>query len=90
MMRDKKALAVIVGDAWAKRMVEKQQSEGSTTGGPWPGRAEDIAVLARPLSDVTEEQQILGLVILRSARRAWRTLTTTRTPPPTPKSRKRR
>ena len=74
-MKDKKALAVIVGEAWAKRMLDKQQSEGVTVGGDWPGRTDDIAILAEPLSDVADERQVLGQVILTNARRFWSTLT---------------
>jgi hypothetical protein len=39
-MKDKKALAVIVGEAWAKRMLDKQVSDGATVRGEFAGVAE--------------------------------------------------
>jgi len=74
-MKDKKALAVIVGEAWAKRMFDKQASNGATVGGDWPGRTEDVAILVEPLSDDADERRVLVRVILSNARRAWLTMT---------------
>ena len=39
-MKDKKVLAVIVGEARAKPMLDKPVSDGATVGGEWPGRTE--------------------------------------------------
>ncbi len=74
-MKDKKALAVIVGEAWARRLLDKQLSEGVTVRGNWPGRTEDVAVLVEPLSDKPEERRALGRVIVTNAERAWRAMT---------------
>ena len=74
MMKDKEALAVLVGEAWAQRMLDKL-SERPTVGGEWPGRPEDVAILAEPLSDDAGELQVLGQVILTNAQRAWQELT---------------
>ena len=73
-MKDKKALAVIVGEAWAKRMVDKMRSEGTTVGGDWPGRREDVAILVEPLSDKADERRALTRIIMANAKRAWRVL----------------
>jgi len=86
-VRDQEALAVVVGEAWAQRMVDKQRSEGITIGGEWPGRPEDVAILAKPLSDNPDERQLLGQIILTNARRAWDDIHATlvernRRPPP--------
>ena len=88
MKKEQEALAVIVGEAWAQRMADKQLTEGATIGGQWPGRSEDVATLAKPLSDKASELKILGRVILTNAQRAWRGLT--RQPAPSDASSKTR
>ena len=52
MMKDKEALAVVVGEAWAQRMLDKRLSEGAKVGGSWPGRAEDVANVCKGVPDV--------------------------------------
>jgi hypothetical protein len=80
MLEEKKALAVLIGEAWATRMVDKQRSEGARIGGDWPGSPDDVAILVAPLSADAAERHLLGQVILTNARRAWLALTEKRRP----------